>query len=140
MLSANTRTRDSGPRLLDQPKDGQRVAIVLGREVSDGEGLRRPRHQLLDRSGRANEGRPEGEIVIVRVAVMVLVLPFFALPPAVGVVEADEIRPVSLHLGRELLSTSRQWRRLHCRSWRRRGGIGGGIRRALKGFGIEQIL
>src|SRR5215475_11371996 len=132
MLSANTRTRDSGPRLLDQPEDGERVAIVLGREVSDGEGLRRPRHQLLDRSGRADEGRPEGEIAVVHVVVVVLVVLFFVLLPTVGVVEANEVRPVSLHLGRQLLSARSQRRRLHGRSWRRRGGIGGGIRRALQ--------
>ena len=66
--------------LLDQPEDGERVAIVLGREVSDREGLRRPRHQLLDKSGLAEESGPEGEIVIVNVAVMILVIAFFTLP------------------------------------------------------------
>src|SRR5215467_4795407 len=81
-------------RLLDEPEDGQRIAIMLGREVGDGERLRWPRHQFLDRSSLADEGRPEGEIVTVRAVVVVCVVPFFR--PSVGVVEADEIRPVSL--------------------------------------------
>src|SRR5215831_5948677 len=66
--------------LLDQPENGERVAIVLGREVSDGERLRRPRHQLLDKSGLTEESGPEGEIVVVNVVVMVPVTAFFTLP------------------------------------------------------------
>src|SRR5262249_56097700 len=108
MFSSNT--RDSGLCLLDQPENGERVAIVLGREVSDREGLRRTRHQLLDRSGRADESRPEGEIAVVHVVVVVLVVLFFVLLPTVGVVEANEVRPVSLHLGRQLLSARTQLR------------------------------
>jgi hypothetical protein len=77
---------------------------------------------------------------MVHLVIVVLVIAFLTLPSAIGVVEAHEIRPVSLHLGRELLSARSQRRRLRCRSRRRGGGIGGAIRRALQGLGIEQIL
>jgi hypothetical protein len=62
---------------------------LLGREVRDREGLRRPRHQLLDKFHLA-EGGPGGKIVIVHLVVVVLVAIFFTLPSA--------IRPVGLSL------------------------------------------
>ena len=58
--------------LLDQPEQGERVAIVLGREGRERERLRRPRHQLLDNT-RLAEGGPDGEIGIVRLVVVALV-------------------------------------------------------------------
>ena len=119
--------------LLDQPEHGERIAIVLGREISDREGLRRPRHQLLDKS-QLTEGGPVGDIVTARPLVVFLIVTF---PSAVGVVEADKIRPVGLHLRCKLHSTRGQRRRLHCRARRRRRSIGGGISRALQGLGIE---
>src|SRR4029077_297399 len=128
-VSRNGGFLSGGRRLLDQPEEGERIAIVLAREGCDRERLRRPRHQLLDKS-RLAEGGPKGEIVIA-------CLTFWF---AVGVVEADEIRPVRLHLGRKLLSARSQRRRLDFRSRGRRGRFGGAIRRPLQGLRIEQIL
>src|SRR3569832_352924 len=99
--------------LLDQPEDGERVAIVLCREVGDWGRLRRPRHQLLDQSFWV-EARPEGEMLMVRPVVVVLI-PF---PATVGIVETDKISPVGLHISRKLSPTGLQRRRLHRRARR----------------------